>query len=643
MSGKMKKQTSSKKIQLVNPDNDGLSPPETSAITTEPNKALIANNESRNLLANKKESIESIRKHQTEKKLLKQSQEDEEKLSKSDDKSGKPQSVENVTNNKVKKSPYEIIFELNQQLANELEVCRKKNVLKESQIRELDSQNFSLREYITSLELSLEEFKSQYDQTIQENQNLKDKLANGVKRDDDLIEKKASDLFNHLHLYLTGRPYEWSNTARVSTARPNLNDLSRVSLNASSKQTRAMSPQCESNKEHDEEMDQDFKDKNTESFLVEESVEEVESDEDEEETENDDEEDEEEEEQDEEEEEDIEEVEAEDEEEEEMDTDEEEADEEEMDTDEEEEPSETDIVIGKDQSEYMQQPTAEPGLFTILETSEMNDKTVFEEANVLIDETEVIEEDELSTNTKETTLNSLNETYDIGVPTLVQRKSVSFADNLVVDKNVHPDQQDQQDMPRYKKTPKPARPSAKSSYVDLEERPVRLNCEATDLRVVNKENNLKPPRPPKPILKTKEPMANENLTSLEEESACDVKLLSSDEPLKLKSRKDSLNGKKSIESAESSNRRRSRVFSLSEPDETVSEANETLTTESIQVEPLVKTPNLNASNGKPILKPKTIFKSKQKAADNEENVARNQSVMAQSVDKAQNLQGKCHF
>ena len=62
-----------------------------------------------------------------------------------------------------------------------------------------------------------------------------------------------------------------------------------------------------------------------------------------------------------------------------------------------------------------------------------------------------------------------------------------------------------------------------------------------------------------------------------------------------------------------------------------------------QVEPLVKTPNLNASNGKPILKPKTIFKSKQKAAENEENVARNQSVMAQSVDKAQNLQGKCHF
>jgi len=351
-----------------------------------------------------------------------------------------------------------------------------------------------------------------------------------------------------------------------------------------------------------------------------------------------------EEEQDEEEEEDIEEVDVEEEEEEEeMDTDEEEADEEEMDTDEEEEPSETDIVIGKDQSEYLQQPTAEPGLFTILETSEMNDKTVVEEANVLVDETELIEEDELSTNPKETSINSLNETYDIGVPTLIQRKSVSFADNLVVEKNLYSDQQEL-DMPRlsYKKTPKPARPPPKSSYVDLEERPVRLNCEATDLRVVNKESNLKPPRPPKPILKSKEPV-NENQTNVENESACDVKLLSSDEPLKIKSRKDSLNGKKSIESAESSNRRRSRVFSLSEPDETVNEANDTLPNESIQSEPLIKTPNLNASNGKPVLKPKTIFKSKQKAANNEENVTTNLSVMTQSADKAQNLQAVSNY
>ncbi len=78
--------------------------------------------------------------------------------------------------------------------------------MKEQIIRELDSENYALRTYSIQLEVSVNKFNVQYNLLREENQALRDELkAFKQTRDMSLIESKASDLFNHLHIFLLGK------------------------------------------------------------------------------------------------------------------------------------------------------------------------------------------------------------------------------------------------------------------------------------------------------------------------------------------------------------------------------------------------------------------------------------------------------
>ncbi len=85
-------------------------------------------------------------------------------------------------------------------------------MIKESHIREFDSENFALREYIVGLENSRDNYQTVYDQLMEEIQVLKAEnveLRASIKKetqkkDVSQIEARASDLFNHLHIFLLG-------------------------------------------------------------------------------------------------------------------------------------------------------------------------------------------------------------------------------------------------------------------------------------------------------------------------------------------------------------------------------------------------------------------------------------------------------
>merc|ERR1711884_72177 len=104
---------------------------------------------------------------------------------------------------KPHKTPYEIIFDQNQHLAHELENSRQKCSFKDSQLRELDEENFSLRNYINGLEINLRNFQKSYDELIEEIQMLKNEnieLKSSTKETKDMshIDSKALELFNQL-------------------------------------------------------------------------------------------------------------------------------------------------------------------------------------------------------------------------------------------------------------------------------------------------------------------------------------------------------------------------------------------------------------------------------------------------------------
>jgi hypothetical protein len=87
--------------------------------------------------------------------------------------------------------------------------------MKEQAIRELDSENYALRTYSIQLEGSVEKFNDQYNLLLEENQALRSDIvalkeelltlrAAKPNRDMGQIEAKASELFNHLHVFLLG-------------------------------------------------------------------------------------------------------------------------------------------------------------------------------------------------------------------------------------------------------------------------------------------------------------------------------------------------------------------------------------------------------------------------------------------------------
>lgn len=85
-------------------------------------------------------------------------------------------------------------------------------MLKEAHIREFDSENFALREYIVGLENSRDSYQTVYDQLLEEIQALKNENAEiranipkeSQQKDLSHIETKAGDLFNQLHIFLLG-------------------------------------------------------------------------------------------------------------------------------------------------------------------------------------------------------------------------------------------------------------------------------------------------------------------------------------------------------------------------------------------------------------------------------------------------------
>lgn len=85
-------------------------------------------------------------------------------------------------------------------------------MIKESQLREFDTENFALREYIVGLENSRDNYQTVYDQLLEEIRVLKNENAEikaniakeSQQKDLSHIESRAGDLFNQLHIFLLG-------------------------------------------------------------------------------------------------------------------------------------------------------------------------------------------------------------------------------------------------------------------------------------------------------------------------------------------------------------------------------------------------------------------------------------------------------
>lgn len=113
---------------------------------------------SKHVYSSKKESLESLKQHQAARKTNKATEEEIESEAKTN-----------------KKASYEVLFEQNQCLANELERCRHRLLLKDNQLREANEESYSLREYIVRLEENLRSFKVSYDAREEEYDELKKK------------------------------------------------------------------------------------------------------------------------------------------------------------------------------------------------------------------------------------------------------------------------------------------------------------------------------------------------------------------------------------------------------------------------------------------------------------------------------------
>lgn len=120
MSTSNKKSTSLKKIQLAVPDSPAESPahsPNNQKSKGQPDlssvEAKLTN--TKNLSSSKKDSLENLKKHQSDMKRLKQTQTGSETNQGGDSES-------TASGAKKQKTPYEIIFDQNQYLAFELEV-----------------------------------------------------------------------------------------------------------------------------------------------------------------------------------------------------------------------------------------------------------------------------------------------------------------------------------------------------------------------------------------------------------------------------------------------------------------------------------------------------------------------------------------
>ena len=138
-------------------------------------------------MSTKKESLESIRKHQADKKNSRSDSDNDsgsEKQSaeQSDSASATSTSTATVTSQGVRqKTPREILAEQNQHLAYELERARILIANKNEENAHVVGQLFDLREYIVSLERNLSFFKEQFDMKENELNALRQDLSNMFK------------------------------------------------------------------------------------------------------------------------------------------------------------------------------------------------------------------------------------------------------------------------------------------------------------------------------------------------------------------------------------------------------------------------------------------------------------------------------
>ena len=132
--------------------------------------------------SSKKESLESLKKHQAAKKV-KPSGENEEISSE----------VGAAKGVSCKKSPYDVLFEQNQDLANELERCRHRLILKDNEISKCNDECYSLREYIYRLEQNLTTFKSKYDEREVQYLNLNEQNEQLLIKYEELLKSKNVD------------------------------------------------------------------------------------------------------------------------------------------------------------------------------------------------------------------------------------------------------------------------------------------------------------------------------------------------------------------------------------------------------------------------------------------------------------------
>lgn len=193
-----KKEPGTKKFTLQLPENAlaDLSPGDSND-----NRELTIPTNTKNVLSSKKETLESIRKHQSDKKREKQQQE-------------RNQNVEEAElRAKERKAIVDGLTAQNQHLAIELENSKMKSTLKENQIRVLDEDNFSLRTYVIKLENSIDAYQEQYENVVKENNDLRAQLLSSStnNKDSRQVDAKATDLFRELGVYLFGKAFNENN------------------------------------------------------------------------------------------------------------------------------------------------------------------------------------------------------------------------------------------------------------------------------------------------------------------------------------------------------------------------------------------------------------------------------------------------
>ena len=231
-----KKTTGTKKFTLQIPADSlaDLSPKETRNNDDNDYDELKIPTNTKNVSSNKKETLASIRKHQSDKKQEKHRQEEEEEEEDAED------IEKQEARAKERKALVDGLTAKNQHIAFELENSKMKLTLKENNIRALEDENYSLRSYIVKLENNIDAYQYQYESVMKENQHLRAQLKDSVK-----VDSKATHLFHELHLYLFGKDFNENNN-NVSA---NMSSNQETSVNNDNHSTMSLNEENSSRRE----------------------------------------------------------------------------------------------------------------------------------------------------------------------------------------------------------------------------------------------------------------------------------------------------------------------------------------------------------------------------------------------------------